>query len=141
MVISVIGRKKPCYSGRAPACISVLTGGEMKKIRVLLVADSAVMRKVLGTLIASDSHSEVVGTGANGRVALEQLELLQPVREIRERGSQVPIIMCSSLTATGARRTLDSLPSAVLSVEETAPEIVKRGVSTRDARSTLERRI
>ena len=113
----------------------------MKKIRVLWVADSALMRKVLGTLIASDSHSEVAGTGANGRVALEQLELLQPVREIRERGSQVPIIMCSSLTATGARRTLDSLPSAVHSVEETAPEIVKRGVSTRDARSTLERRI
>ncbi len=110
----------------------------MKKIRVLLVADSAVMRKVLGTLIALDSESQVAGHPANGKLALE---LLQPVREIHKRGFHAPSAMCRSLTATRARRTLDSLPSAVLSVEETAPEIVKRGVSTRDARSTLERRI
>ena len=110
----------------------------MKNIRLLLVDGSAVIRKVLGTLIALDSESQVAGHPANGKLALE---LLQPVREIHKRGFYAPSIMCRSLTATGARRTLDSLPSAVLSVEEIASEIVKRGASTRDALSTSERRI
>lgn len=98
----------------------------MKKIRVLLVDDSAVIRKVLGDLIAADPELEVAGTAANGKLALEQLKLLNPdvitldiempemdglqtVREIRKLGSNVPIIMCSSLTATGATHTLDAL--------------------------------
>lgn len=98
----------------------------MKKIKVLLVDDSAVIRKVLGDLISSDPELEIVGTAANGKLALQQLALLNPdivtldiempemdglqtVQEIRKTGSNVPIIMCSSLTATGATHTLDAL--------------------------------
>lgn len=98
----------------------------MKKIKVLLVDDSAVIRKVLGDLISSDPELEVVGTAANGKLALQQLALLNPdivtldiempemdglqtVQEIRKSGSTVPIIMCSSLTAAGATHTLDAL--------------------------------
>lgn len=98
----------------------------MKKIKVLLVDDSAVIRKVLGDLISSDPELEVVGTAANGKLALQQLTLLNPdivtldiempemdglqtVQEIRKTGSPVPIIMCSSLTAAGATHTLDAL--------------------------------
>jgi two-component system chemotaxis response regulator CheB len=98
----------------------------MRKIKVLLVDDSAVIRKVLGDLISSDPELEIVGTAANGRLALQQLALLNPdivtldiempemdglqtVQEIRKIGSNVPIIMCSSLTATGATHTLDAL--------------------------------
>lgn len=104
----------------------MINGGWMKKIRVLLVDDSAVIRKVLGDLISSDPELEIVGTAANGKLALQQLALLNPdivtldiempemdglqtVQEIRKTGSNVPIIMCSSLTATGATHTLDAL--------------------------------
>ncbi|MEN9846179.1 MAG: hypothetical protein RIS36_1326 [Pseudomonadota bacterium] len=98
----------------------------MKRIRVLVVDDSAVIRKVLSDVIESDPDLEVAGTAANGRLALEQLEALKPdvitldiempemdglrtVQEIRKRGYQVPVIMCSSLTAAGASHTLDAL--------------------------------
>ncbi|MEY4669788.1 MAG: hypothetical protein RL518_2487 [Pseudomonadota bacterium] len=91
-----------------------------------MVDDSAVIRKVLGDLIASDPELEVAGTAANGKLALEQLALLHPdvvtldiempemdglqtVQEIRRQGFQVPVIMCSSLTADGASHTLDAL--------------------------------
>jgi two-component system chemotaxis response regulator CheB len=118
----------------------------MKKIRVLLVDDSAVIRKVLGDLIASDPELEVAGTAANGKIALEQLEILKPdlvtmdiempemdglqtVQEIRKRGSQVPIIMCSSLTAAGASHTLDAL---AFGANDYVTKPSSHGVNTRE---------
>jgi two-component system chemotaxis response regulator CheB len=122
------------------------TGGEMKKIRVLLVDDSAVIRKVLGDLIAADPELEVAGTAANGKLALEQLEILKPdivtmdiempemdglqtVQEIRKRGSQIPIIMCSSLTAAGAAHTLDAL---AFGANDYVTKPSSHGVNTRE---------
>lgn len=98
----------------------------MPKVKVLIVDDSAVIRKVLGDLISEDPDLEVVGTAANGRLALDQIQALQPdiitldiempemdglqtVQEIRRLGISTPIIMCSSLTAAGATHTLDAL--------------------------------
>lgn len=118
----------------------------MKKIRVLLVDDSAVIRKVLGDLIAADPEMEVAGTAANGKIALEQLELLKPdivtldiempemdglqtVREIRKLGSNVPIIMCSSLTAAGATHTLDAL---AFGANDYVTKPSSHGVNTRE---------
>lgn len=88
--------------------------------------DSAVIRKVLSDVLSEDPEIEVVATAANGKLALEQLEQtdpdvitldvdmpelngLQTVAQIRQRGKQVPIIMCSSLTAAGAALTLEAL--------------------------------
>lgn len=118
----------------------------MKKIRVLLVDDSAVIRKVLGDLIAADPELEVAGTAANGKLALEQLEVLKPdiitldiempemdglqtVQEIRQRGYQLPIIMCSSLTAAGASHTLDAL---AFGANDYVTKPSSHGVNTRE---------
>lgn len=98
----------------------------MSKTKVLIVDDSAVIRKVLGDLISEDVDLEVIGTASNGKIALQQIEALNPdvitldiempemdglqtVQEIRRRGISTPIIMCSSLTADGASHTLDAL--------------------------------
>jgi len=103
-----------------------LIGFEMEKIKVLIVDDSAVIRKVLGDLLREDPDIEVVGTAANGKLALQELQRLQPdvvtldiempemngletVQHIRQRDTKLPIIMCSSLTADGASHTLDAL--------------------------------
>jgi len=118
----------------------------MEKIRVLLVDDSAVIRKVLGDLISADPDLELVGTAANGKIALEQLDLLKPdvvtldiempemdglqtVKEIRKSGSRVPIIMCSSLTAAGASHTLDAL---AFGASDYVTKPSSHGVNTRE---------
>jgi two-component system chemotaxis response regulator CheB len=118
----------------------------MKKIRVLIVDDSAVIRKVLRDLIDSDPELEVAGTAPNGRQALDQLDLLKPdvvtldiempemdglqtVQEIRKRGVAVPIIMCSSLTAAGATHTLDAL---AFGANDYVTKPSSHGVNTRE---------
>jgi two-component system chemotaxis response regulator CheB len=49
-----------------------------KKIRVLIVDDSAFMRKVLEEIISSDSRMEVVGQARDGREAVVMSASLQP---------------------------------------------------------------
>jgi two-component system chemotaxis response regulator CheB len=90
------------------------------------VDDSAVMRSLLRSAIASDGSLEVVGTAVDGRAALAAAQDLRPdlimldvampvldglraLRSLRERMPAVPVIMCSALTHRGARVTLEAL--------------------------------
>jgi two-component system, chemotaxis family, protein-glutamate methylesterase/glutaminase len=87
----------------------------MRKIRVLVVDDSVVIRKLLRTVIDAQQDMEVVGTAANGSIALLKLDQsppdlitmdldmpemdgLETVRSIRARGLRLPIIMVSATT-------------------------------------------
>lgn len=47
-------------------------------IRVLIVDDSALMRRALMALLASDPEIEVVGTARDGQAAIEQVATLRP---------------------------------------------------------------
>jgi len=100
-------------------------------IRVLVVDDSVVVRKIVTDVLSADPGIEVVGTAVNGRIALGKLEQLKPdlitmdiempdmngidaVRAIRagqggREHSRVPIVMFSTLTERGASATLDAL--------------------------------
>ena len=83
-------------------------------IRVLVVDDSAFMRKALATMLAGDPEIEVIGTARNGEEALELVRQLDPdvvtmdvdmpvmdgisaVRRIMAETPR-PILMVSSLT-------------------------------------------
>ncbi|MDQ1289695.1 MAG: two-component system, chemotaxis family, protein-glutamate methylesterase/glutaminase [Actinomycetota bacterium] len=96
------------------------------KIRVLIVDDSSVIRRVVTEALASDSQIEVVGTAINGRAAVQQVNRLKPdavsmdiempemngieaVRQIRRLQPRLPIVMFSTLTERGASATLDAL--------------------------------
>jgi len=98
----------------------------MAKIRVLVVDDSVVVRRMVSDMINSDPALEVVGIAPNGRLALERIKQLNPdivtmdvempemdgvqaVKELRKFNRSLPIIMFSSLTERGARTTLDAL--------------------------------
>jgi two-component system, chemotaxis family, protein-glutamate methylesterase/glutaminase len=98
----------------------------MPPIRVLIVDDSVVVRKVLCDALASDSAIHVAGTAADGRIGLAKLEQLSPdlitldvempnlsgletLAEIRKKYPRLPVIMFSTLTERGAATTLDAL--------------------------------
>jgi len=98
----------------------------MRSIRVLVVDDSVVIRKVLCAALAGDPAIEVVGTAADGRIALAKLAQLKPdlvtldvempglsgletIPEIRKLYPKLPIVMFSTLTERGASSTLDAL--------------------------------
>jgi two-component system chemotaxis response regulator CheB len=96
-----------------------------KKIRVLVVDDSAFMRKVLEGIIASDPHLEVCGEARDGKNAVSQLEALNPdvismdinmpvmdglqATEIIMSTNPKPILIVSSESREGADVTLKAL--------------------------------
>ena len=97
----------------------------MKKIRVLTVDDSALMRQVLATLLAKDPAIEVVGSAPDPYLAREKIKALNPdvltldvempkmdgltFLEKLMRGHPMPVVMVSSLTEAGCQTTLRAL--------------------------------
>jgi two-component system chemotaxis response regulator CheB len=96
------------------------------KIRVLIVDDAVVFRRALTEELSSDPALEVVGTAANGRIALARMTQVNPdivildvempemdglatLSELRKTYPKLPVIMFSALTERGAEATLDAL--------------------------------
>src|ERR1700674_2640212 len=93
--------------------------GYMPPIRILIVDDSTVIRKVLCDGLAGDAALEVVGTAANGRIALAKIPQVHPdlvtldvempemggletLAAIRKIYPKLPVIMFSTLTERGS---------------------------------------
>ena len=55
-----------------------MVANTLKKIRVLIVDDSAFMRKVLETILVTDENVQVVGHAKDGREAVRLSESLKP---------------------------------------------------------------
>ena len=98
----------------------------MTAIRILVVDDSVVIRRLLSDTLSGDRALEVVGTASDGRIALAKISLLKPdlvtldiempvmdgleaLRTIRKLYPKLPVIMFSTLTERGAAATLDAL--------------------------------
>lgn len=95
------------------------------KIRVLIVDDSALIRKVLTEILSSAHDIEVVGTAPDPYIAREKIKELAPdvltldvemprmdgITFLRNlmRLRPMPVVMVSSLTEQGADVTLESL--------------------------------
>lgn len=94
-------------------------------ITVLVVDDSAFMRKALSTMLAGDPEIQVVGTARDGEEGLEKIRQLQPdvvtldiemprmdgLTALRHIMMEMPrpVLMVSSLTTEGAEATLKAL--------------------------------
>src|SRR6266851_5116128 len=98
----------------------------MTPIRILVVDDSVVIRKLLSDTLSGDRALEVVGTASDGRIALAKIPLLKPdlitldvempvmngletLAAVRKLYPKLPVIMFSTLTEHGAAATLDAL--------------------------------
>jgi two-component system chemotaxis response regulator CheB len=98
----------------------------MSRIRILVVDDSVVIRKLLSDTLSADRALEVVGLAGDGRIALAKLPSLKPdlitldiempvmdgletLAAIRKLYPKLPVIMFSTLTEHGAAATLDAL--------------------------------
>ena len=96
-----------------------------RKIRVLIVDDSALVRKLLTEIIGSAPDLEVVGAAPDAYMAREKIKTLNPdvltldvemprmdgITFLRNlmRLRPMPVVMVSSLTEVGAEVTLDAL--------------------------------
>lgn len=98
----------------------------MGKVRVLIVDDSVVARKLVSMTLEADPDIEVIGTARNGLIGVQKVEQLRPdlvvmdvempvmsgleaLKEVRKTHPRLPVIMFSTLTESGASTTLDAL--------------------------------
>ena len=96
-----------------------------RKIRVLIVDDSAVVRQALTEILSSDPELEIMGTASDPFVAAQKIRETVPdvitldvemprmdgVTFLQKIMSQhpIPVVMCSSLTEKGSETALKAL--------------------------------
>jgi two-component system, chemotaxis family, protein-glutamate methylesterase/glutaminase len=97
-----------------------------RRLRALVVDDSVVIRKLVSSVLDGQPGIEVVGTAANGSIALQkisqvnpdvvtldvempQMDGLETLKHIRKTHPQLVVIMFSTLTSRGASATMDAL--------------------------------
>jgi len=96
-----------------------------KKIKVLVVDDSAVVRQVMREILESDPAIEVIDTAGDPYIAAEKIKRELPdvitldvemprmdgITFLQKLMTQhpIPVVMCSSLTEAGAETTLRAL--------------------------------
>ena len=125
----------------------------MSRVRVLVVDDSALMRKLIPQMLESDPAIEVVGTAMDGTFCLKKIEELKPnvitldlqmpgmngidtLKEIMRR-HPLPVIVVSSHSTDGASVTLKALglgafdfvtkpQDATTHMAETAAELIAK---------------
>ncbi len=95
-------------------------------IRVLVVDDTVTYRKIISDVLAGLPGIEVVGTAANGKIAMAKIEQLHPdvltldlempemdglevLRRLKHSGSDIGAILLSGSTDHGAKATMEAL--------------------------------
>jgi len=98
---------------------------DSSKVRVLVIDDSALMRKLIPRILARDPQIEVVGTAMDGSFGLKKIEELRPnvvtldlemprmdgmetLREIT-RTHRLPVVVVSAHSVNGAHATFKAL--------------------------------
>jgi len=121
------------------------------RIRVLVVDDSVVMRKILSDALSEDAEIEVVGTASNGALGLQRVMQLSPdvvtldiempemdgiatLREIKRQFPRTRVLMCSTLTERGAGISLEAI---ALGADDYVAKSFRPGEAANDFRNQL----
>ncbi|WP_285766612.1 chemotaxis response regulator protein-glutamate methylesterase [Peribacillus sp. SI8-4] len=99
----------------------------MDKVKVLIVDDSAFMRKLISEFLSEENKIEVIGTARNGKDALEKVKALQPdvvtldvempimdglqALNLIMNECPTPVVMLSSTTKVGTDNTFAAMSS------------------------------
>lgn len=105
----------------------------MKKIKILVADDSALMRKFISDMINEEKDMEVIGTARNGEDLLEKLQAFQSghntpdvitldiempkidglkaLKQMKEKNINIPTIVLSSISKQGTELTMECLHS------------------------------
>ena len=127
---------------------------EIKK-KILIIDDSAFMRRVISDIINGDKRCEVVGTASNGEEGLKLLEQLNPdvitldiqmpimdgltmLKKLKEK-FRIPVIMMSTLTKEGATETIQCLELGAFDFVAKPDNIFK--VNSQEIRTELIQKI
>lgn len=102
----------------------------MKKIKVLIIDDSAVIRRLVADILSADEEIEVIGTAADAYIAREKIKALNPdvitldvempkmdgITFLKNlmRLRPMPVVMLSTFTSKGAGHTLEALNSGAI---------------------------
>ncbi|GAB6180143.1 chemotaxis response regulator protein-glutamate methylesterase [Desulfotomaculum defluvii] len=102
----------------------------MLPVKVLVVDDSSLMRRLISRLLEEDKEIQVIGSAADGLEALQQIKVLRPdvvtldvempkldgIATLRRlmRECPTPAIMLSAHTHEGARATMDALSAGAV---------------------------
>ena len=113
-------------------------------IQVLIVDDSALVRKVMTEILSSDSMIEVVGTAPDAQIATRQIRKLNPdvitldiqmpgmngldYLERLMKSQPRPVVMVSSLTQKGAPEALKALELGAVEVIGKPDTTVREGM-------------
>lgn len=98
----------------------------MKKIKVIVVDDSAFMRKVISDILNAEDDIEVITTARNGEDLFLKMRTYQPdvitldiempkmnglatLQEMKIRNCNIPVIMLSSVSKEGTTNTMECL--------------------------------
>ncbi|MGY0691578.1 protein-glutamate methylesterase/protein-glutamine glutaminase [Virgibacillus sp. FSP13] len=102
----------------------------MNPIRVLVIDDSAFMRKMIADIITSDNRLDVVGTARNGEDGINKIKALSPdvvtldvempimdgitaLKEIMKQ-TPLPVVMVSSITKEGTAKTVEAISNGAV---------------------------
>jgi two-component system chemotaxis response regulator CheB len=103
----------------------------LKKIKVLVVDDSALMRKIISDMINMESDMEVVDIARNGQDMFDKINKYNPnvitldvempimdgitaLREMKRRNQSIPVIMLSSVSQRGTALTMECLDAGAI---------------------------
>jgi two-component system chemotaxis response regulator CheB len=117
----------------------------MKRIKVLIIDDSALVREILARGLAADREIEVVGTASDPYIARDKIVKLKPdvltldvemprmdgVEFLRRLMPQypLPVVMVSALTKRGATITLAALEAGAVEVVTKPGVDIARGLN------------
>ncbi len=104
-----------------------------RKIRVLVIDDSALVRKTITDTLHMDPDIEVVGVANDPLIAMDKIPKLHPdvltldmemprmdgltfLRQLKQENSPLPVVVISSLTQQGSKLALDAMEAGAKEV-------------------------